>query len=136
MATEVDLRSDTVTRPTAAMRRAMVDAEVGDDVYGEDPTVRRLEDEVAALNPARVVMLGDSFHDRRSIPRMADADRQRLERMAFGRERVGGGDAADMILEGAAEDLIAEVMRDDEPPPMPPPMPLPADLTAAARRAR
>ena len=49
MTPEVDLRSDTVTRPTAAMRRAMVDAEVGDDVYGEDPTVRRLEDEVAAL---------------------------------------------------------------------------------------
>jgi threonine aldolase len=39
----VDLRSDTVTRPTAAMRRAMAEAEVGDDVYGEDPTVNRLE---------------------------------------------------------------------------------------------
>lgn len=39
----VDLRSDTVTRPTAEMRRAMADAEVGDDVYGEDPTVNRLE---------------------------------------------------------------------------------------------
>jgi threonine aldolase len=39
----VDLRSDTVTRPTAAMRAAMADAEVGDDCYGEDPTVRRLE---------------------------------------------------------------------------------------------
>ncbi|HEX8387041.1 MAG TPA: beta-eliminating lyase-related protein, partial [Rubricoccaceae bacterium] len=45
----VDLRSDTVTRPTAAMRRAMADAEVGDDVYGEDPTVRRLEEAVAEL---------------------------------------------------------------------------------------
>jgi threonine aldolase len=44
----VDLRSDTVTRPTAAMRRAMAEAEVGDDVYGDDPTVRRLEAEVAA----------------------------------------------------------------------------------------
>jgi threonine aldolase len=43
----VDLRSDTVTRPTAGMRRAMADAEVGDDVYGEDPTVRALEEEVA-----------------------------------------------------------------------------------------
>src|SRR5574338_97711 len=39
----VDLRSDTVTLPTASMRRAMADAEVGDDVYGEDPTVNRLE---------------------------------------------------------------------------------------------
>ncbi|MCP1728015.1 threonine aldolase [Natronospira proteinivora] len=39
----IDLRSDTVTRPTPAMRRAMAEAEVGDDVYGEDPTVSRLE---------------------------------------------------------------------------------------------
>lgn len=39
----IDLRSDTVTRPTASMRQAMANAEVGDDVYGEDPTVNRLE---------------------------------------------------------------------------------------------
>jgi threonine aldolase len=45
----VDLRSDTVTRPTAAMRAAMAAAEVGDDVYGEDPTVNALEERVAAL---------------------------------------------------------------------------------------
>ncbi len=43
----IDLRSDTVTRPTPAMRRAMAEAEVGDDVYGEDPTVRALEARVA-----------------------------------------------------------------------------------------
>lgn len=45
----IDLRSDTVTRPTPAMRRAMAEAEVGDDVYGEDPTVVRLQERVAAL---------------------------------------------------------------------------------------
>ncbi len=45
----IDLRSDTVTRPTESMRAAMAAAEVGDDVYGEDPTVRALEEEVAAL---------------------------------------------------------------------------------------
>ncbi|MGF1661119.1 MAG: threonine aldolase family protein [Kineosporiaceae bacterium] len=45
----VDLRSDTVTRPTPAMRAALAAAEVGDDVYGEDPTVRLLEERVAAL---------------------------------------------------------------------------------------
>jgi threonine aldolase len=45
----IDLRSDTVTRPTAAMRRAMAEAEVGDDVYGEDPTVTALEEHVAGL---------------------------------------------------------------------------------------
>lgn len=39
----IDLRSDTVTRPTAAMRAAMASAEVGDDIYGEDPTINRLE---------------------------------------------------------------------------------------------
>ncbi len=43
----IDLRSDTVTRPTPGMRRAMAEAEVGDDVYGEDPTVRALEVRVA-----------------------------------------------------------------------------------------
>jgi threonine aldolase len=45
----IDLRSDTVTRPTPAMRRAMADAEVGDDVYGEDPAVQALEERVADL---------------------------------------------------------------------------------------
>lgn len=45
----IDLRSDTVTRPTPGMRQAMATAEVGDDVYGEDPTVNALEAQVAAL---------------------------------------------------------------------------------------
>jgi threonine aldolase len=45
----IDLRSDTVTRPTPAMRRAMMEAEVGDDVYGEDPTVNRLERRAAEI---------------------------------------------------------------------------------------
>ncbi|WP_406697097.1 low-specificity L-threonine aldolase [Singulisphaera sp. Ch08] len=45
----IDLRSDTVTRPTPAMRRAMAAAEVGDDVYDEDPTVKALEHRTAAL---------------------------------------------------------------------------------------
>ena len=45
----VDLRSDTVTRPTSEMRRAMAEAEVGDDVYGEDPTVNRLEARAAEM---------------------------------------------------------------------------------------
>jgi threonine aldolase len=45
----IDLRSDTVTRPTPAMRRAMADADVGDDVYGEDPTVNRLEQRAAEI---------------------------------------------------------------------------------------
>ncbi len=45
----VDLRSDTVTRPTPGMRRALAEAEVGDDVFGDDPTVKRLEERTAEL---------------------------------------------------------------------------------------
>jgi threonine aldolase len=45
----IDLRSDTVTQPTPEMRRAMAEAEVGDDVYGEDPTITALEERVAGL---------------------------------------------------------------------------------------
>jgi threonine aldolase len=45
----IDLRSDTVTRPSPGMRAAMAEAEVGDDVFGEDPTVRRLESRVAEM---------------------------------------------------------------------------------------
>lgn len=49
MTAPIDLRSDTVTLPSAPMRRAMAEAEVGDDQYGEDPSVNRLQEEVAAL---------------------------------------------------------------------------------------
>src|SRR5580698_3889690 len=49
ISTSVDLRSDTVTRPTPEMRRAMAEAIVGDDVYGEDPTVNRLQQRAAEI---------------------------------------------------------------------------------------
>ncbi|MDH5349135.1 MAG: threonine aldolase family protein [Nitrospira sp.] len=45
----IDLRSDTVTKPTDEMRKAMARADVGDDVYGEDPTVNRLQDMAANM---------------------------------------------------------------------------------------
>ena len=45
----IDLRSDTVTKPTPAMRAAMATAEVGDDVYGDDPTVNALQERIAAM---------------------------------------------------------------------------------------
>src|SRR6478672_3137679 len=45
----IDLRSDTVTKPTEKMRSAMATAEVGDDVYGEDPTVNKLQERAAAI---------------------------------------------------------------------------------------
>lgn len=46
---KIDMRSDTVTQPTTAMRTAMAEAEVGDDVFGDDPTVKRLEERVASM---------------------------------------------------------------------------------------
>ncbi len=49
MSRTIDLRSDTVTRPTEAMRRAMAEAEVGDDWYGDDPTVNRLQERAAEV---------------------------------------------------------------------------------------
>jgi len=49
MTSIVDLRSDTVTRPSAGMRKAMFEAEVGDDVFGDDPTVNRLQEHAASL---------------------------------------------------------------------------------------
>src|SRR6476660_1007495 len=45
----IDLRSDTVTKPTQAMRAAMAAAEVGDDVYGDDPTINRLQERAAEV---------------------------------------------------------------------------------------
>src|SRR3990172_6132692 len=45
----IDLRSDTVTRPSTEMRRAMAEAEVGDDVFGEDPAVNRLQERAAGI---------------------------------------------------------------------------------------
>ncbi|HND50084.1 MAG TPA: beta-eliminating lyase-related protein, partial [Anaerolineales bacterium] len=45
----VDLRSDTVTKPTPEMREAMAEAEVGDDVYGDDPTVNQLQVKAAEM---------------------------------------------------------------------------------------
>src|SRR4051794_13623367 len=45
----IDLRSDTVTRPTSAMRAAIANADVGDDVFGEDPTINRLQERVAEV---------------------------------------------------------------------------------------
>jgi threonine aldolase len=45
----IDLRSDTVTRPSPAMRRAMAEAPAGDDQYDEDPSVNRLQDRIAEL---------------------------------------------------------------------------------------
>ena len=56
--------------------------------YDTAATLMRLEDEIATLSPARVVLLGDSFHDRAAVQRLSADDRDRLERMALGRDWI------------------------------------------------
>ena len=60
MSQVIDARSDTVTRPTAAMLEAMMSAEVGDDVYGEDPTVNALQEKAAELFGTEAALFGPS----------------------------------------------------------------------------
>jgi len=73
----VDLRSDTVTRPTAEMRRAMAEAEVGDDVYGEDPTVNRLERRAAEnIRERSGAVCADGLHGESHRDQSVDASRQ------------------------------------------------------------
>ena len=57
MAKVIDLRSDTVSMPTAAMREAMANAEVGDDCYGEDPSVNRLEAMAAEITGKEAALM-------------------------------------------------------------------------------
>ena len=68
----VDLRSDTVTKPTRAMREAMLAAEVGDDVYGEDPTVNALQAKLAQELGFTVDAGGSDRTDLRVVRTMMD----------------------------------------------------------------
>src|SRR4051794_18912460 len=72
---QVDLRSDTVTRPTAEMRRAMADAEVGDDVYGEDPTVNELQEAFAERvgKPAAIYVPSGTMGNQLALRLLAQA---------------------------------------------------------------
>jgi hypothetical protein len=79
--------------------------------YDSRATLDRLEAEIDALQPAAVVLLGDSFHDSKSVGRMAEADRARLDRLASGRDWVwleGNHDIA--ALSGGAGALVGEVV--------------------------
>lgn len=79
--------------------------------YDSRATLDRLEAEIDALHPAAVVLLGDSFHDSKSVGRMAEADRARLDRLASGREWVwleGNHDIA--ALSDGAGGLVGEVV--------------------------
>lgn len=96
----IDLRSDTVTLPTAEMRRAMAEAEVGDDVFGEDPTVNRLEQRAAELLGKEAAMLVPSgtmanligllVHARSGQEVILEADSHIFNNEGAGAATVGG----------------------------------------------
>jgi len=92
--------------------------------YDSAATLERLEAEVAELDPRRVVLLGDSWHDGKAIARMAPADRLRLERLAFGRDWIwlegnhdrealiqSGGDAVDALPGTVVETMTVGALR-------------------------
>ncbi len=81
--------------------------------YDSAATLTRLEAAVAAINPRAVVLLGDSFHDRGAVPRMAAGDRARLERLAAGRDWIwleGNHDREALIPQTPADKLPGEVV--------------------------
>lgn len=81
--------------------------------YDSAATLTRLEAEVAAINPRAVVLLGDSFHDRGAVPRMAAGDRARLERLAAGRDWIwleGNHDREALVPQTPADRLPGEVV--------------------------
>jgi threonine aldolase len=99
----VDLRSDTVTHPTPEMRRAMAEAEVGDDVFGDDPTVIRLEERAAELLGKEAALFVSSgtqgnlvaqmAHLRRGMELITDADSHIVQHEAGGHAAIVGASA-------------------------------------------
>jgi threonine aldolase len=94
----IDLRSDTVTRPTPEMRRAMADAEVGDDVLGEDPTVNALEDRAAELLGKEAGLFVSSGTMGNLVAEMAH--------LARGQETIAGREAHLVIDEAANHAVV------------------------------
>ncbi len=97
----IDLRSDTVTRPTDAMRRAMALADVGDDVYGEDPTVNELQERIAELLGAEASLL---------TPTGTMANQIAIQvHTRPGDDVIAGQDAHNWLLESGAAGALAGV---------------------------
>jgi threonine aldolase len=94
----IDLRSDTVTRPTPEMRRAMADAEVGDDVLGEDPTVNALEERAAELLGKEAGLFVSSGTMGNLVAQMAH--------LARGQEAIAGREAHLVIDEAANHAVV------------------------------
>jgi threonine aldolase len=99
----IDLRSDTVTHPTPEMRRAMAEAELGDDVFGDDPTVIRLEERAAELLGKEAALFVSSgtqgnlvsqmAHLRRGMELITDADSHIVQHEAGGHAAIVGASA-------------------------------------------
>jgi threonine aldolase len=99
----IDLRSDTVTQPTPEMRRAMAEAELGDDVFGDDPTVIRLEERAAELLGKEAALFVSSgtqgnlvsqmAHLRRGMELITDADSHIVQHEAGGHAAIVGASA-------------------------------------------
>src|SRR5438874_5614553 len=94
----IDMRSDTVTRPSPEMRRAMADAEVGDDVFGDDPTVNALEERAADLigKEAGLFVASGTMGNLVS----------QLGHLARGQETIGGSQHHMVIDEAAGHAVI------------------------------
>jgi threonine aldolase len=101
MADAVDLRSDTVTQPSAAMREAISNAAVGDDVYGEDPTVNRLQEVVAQLLGVEAALF---------VPTGSMANQIAIKiHTQPGDEILAGGGAHSWLFESGATGALAGV---------------------------
>lgn len=98
---EIDLRSDTVTRPSAEMRRAMAEAEVGDDVYGEDPTVNRLEALSAELTGTEAALFVSSGTQGNLLALMSHCQR--------GDEYICGQQAHNYRYEGGGAAVLGSI---------------------------
>ena len=97
----VDLRSDTVTRPTKVMRAAMLDAEVGDDVYGEDPTVNALQQRLATDLGFEAGLFVPSGTQSNLLALMSHCER--------GDEYIVGGDAHTYKFEGGGAAVLGSI---------------------------
>ena len=107
MSNLVDLRSDTVTRPTPAMRDAMFEAPLGDDVYGEDPTVNRLEALAAEMTGHEAALFATSGTQSNLLGILAHCQR--------GDEYIVGANAHTYKLEGGGAAVLGSI----QPQPIP-----------------
>jgi len=127
--TRIDLRSDTVTHPTPAMRRAMAGAELGDDVFGDDPTVNALEERAAALLGKEAGLFVASGSMGNLVSQMAHLARGQEAIASASRHVVMDEAAGHAVVVGASVralpdrpdgtldlDLVAEAFRDPTDP--------------------